>query len=184
MTDGQPAVEPMTATPEDFQYDGEVEVEAGSTLADDDEAKMAKAQNLFQLAVTHPDLVNPQAARDELLRAFGKSREMEKWVPPPPPPPMEEKPRLNMTVSWKGGELPPETQVALLKDAGVDLPPVSPDPSAPPPGMPPGPPPGPMAGPPPNGVPAPPMAPPPDDHLLGASAVDAARGSSPFRPKP
>lgn len=178
-----PATDPMTVTPADFQADdGDVEAEAGSTLADDDDAKLQRAQQLFGVAISNPNLFNVQKARDEFLIANGKGRELDKWAAPPPPPPPPEKPRVTITVSFKAESLPIEVQQKLLMDQGlIPPPPPPPPPPGPPgpmgpagPGGPPGPPPGPI----PPGAPSAPVLPPPhpEENLPLGGAVSAAEG--------
>jgi hypothetical protein len=165
----------MTVTPHDFQIDGEVEAEAGSTLADDDDAKQAKAQMMLQTSMQNPHL-NQRTATIEWLIANGKGKDIGKWLnpppPPPPPPPPSEPMRESFAITAKLELMPQEVQSAVLAKAGF-----TPAPPAPPPGPagPGGPPPGP---PPPQGpggtVPAPP--PEPGDALPVGPAVLAAEG--------
>lgn len=108
-----------TVSPLDFQNDDdEIMPEVGSTLADDDEANVQKAMHMFDRAMQAPNLFNVEKARDELLIAMGKGRELAEWVPPPAPqePPMEP-PRLSVTVSWH--ELPLEAQKHILFKGGL-----------------------------------------------------------------
>lgn len=94
-----------------FQLDGEITAEVGSTLADDDEAKVAKATNLFIMLGQRPD-VNQQKLRDDLLIAHGKGRELAQFaVPPPPPPPPEV--RTNISVAVKAELMPTPVQMAI-----------------------------------------------------------------------
>jgi hypothetical protein len=112
----QPSQEYITVTVDDFQEDDyEVEAEAGSTLADDDEANVTKAQNLFGIAVANPMLFNLTKARDTLLIAFGKGRELEQWAAPPPPPaPPTEPPKVSLSLKFEA--LPILAQEKILKD--------------------------------------------------------------------
>lgn len=162
--------------PELFQIDGEVTAEVGSTLADDDEAKVSKAMNLWQMANSRPDLINCETARDEVLIAMGKGKELDRWRTPAPPPPQPEM-RVSLNVSAKFDELPPNEGTAVLQKAGI-LPP--PQPPMPPgaPGLPPGGPPGP------GGPGGPPMLPPPqgpaDEPLAAVGALASAMGHPPI----
>jgi hypothetical protein len=101
-----------------FQTDGEVVAEVGSTLADDDEARVAKAINLYQAAIGRPDLFNQQKARDEYLIAMGKGRELQQWAAPPQPPPPPEM-NVSMSVSVKWEMLSEQERDELMKKAGV-----------------------------------------------------------------
>jgi hypothetical protein len=160
----------QTVEPLMFQVDGEIVVEAGSTLADDDESNVVKAQNLFSMFNGNPT-VNQEQLRDTVLTAFGKTAELAKWAAPKnPPPPPEFRTSASIAVKWEmlGAD---EKRVFLSKMEGLPMPP--PPPPGAGPGGPGGPPPGPPQMPPP---------PPQDPRLIGASAFDAAsaNGGSPF----
>lgn len=99
----------------DFQGDGEVVPEAGSTLADDDQGKVEKATYLYSLAAANPNLFNLEKARDEVLIAYGKGRELHEWAAPPPqppPPPQPDPPKMSVSVKFE--MLPPLVQEALM----------------------------------------------------------------------
>jgi hypothetical protein len=120
-TEGQEpgAQQQETVTPLDFQEDGdEVFPEVGSTLADDDEAKVERATMLFERSLQSPHLINPDKARDEFLIAMGKGRELGEWVPPPAPqePPVET-PRVSLALKFE--DLPTAAQVHILLKAGL-----------------------------------------------------------------
>lgn len=158
----------MQAEPADFQVDGQIVVETGSTLADDDESKVGKAQTLFQVASSRPDLFNQLKARDEFLIAMGKGRELAQWAAPPspPPPPPEVKPSLSVSAKWL--ELGPQVQMEVLKAANITVEPsavMPPGPMGAPPGQPPG------------AVNLPP--PPAEDVNPGLGAFMAAKGHAP-----
>ncbi len=148
----------MKAEPAHFQLDGEITAELGSTMADDDEAKVAKATNLFQAAMSRPDLFNLQKARDEFLIAMGKGRELKQWAAPPPPPPQPPEVKTSMTVSVKWEFLSEAERQQFLQRAGVEIAPPSAE-------VPPGP-----------GLPALPPGTPP----IAAQAFEASQGRSPF----
>lgn len=162
----------MSTEPADFQVDGQVIVESGSTLADDDESKVGKATALVQVAFSRPDLFNQQTARDEYLVAMGKGRELAKWAAPPapPPPPPEVKTSLSVAAKWE--TLAPVVQNEVLKAAHIDI-----ENPAPPAG-----------GPPPGGAPSPGampgLEPPPDAGNPALGAYAAAKGHSPFQGTP
>lgn len=160
----------VKAEPALFQIDGEITAEIGSTLADDDEATVAKARELWQLANMRPDLFNVEKARDTVLVAMGKGKELGQWVAKPQPPPAPEM-RTSLNVSAKLEELAmsnPQAAIAVLQRAQII-----------PPG-PPQPPPGPAGGP--QGPPAPMPPAAAEEPLLAASASMAARGRSPLPP--
>ena len=114
----------VQVTPEDFQVDAHVEVIANSVLADDDEANMQQAQQLWAVANQRPDLFNVEKARDTLLTAYGKGRELNQWqAPPPPPPPPPPGPKAGVNVSIKFETLTPELQDKIITEAFPEPPP-------------------------------------------------------------
>ena len=160
----------IQAEPELFQIDGDIVAEIGSTLADDDEANVAKARELWMLASSRPDLFNIEKARDTVLVAMGKGREIGEWIAKPQPPPPPEM-KTSLSVSAKMEMLPPNVAAAILERAQIEAPPVPPSP--------------PPVGPP--GLGGPEMGPPPlspeEEPLLAASASLAARGRNPMGPE-
>jgi hypothetical protein len=110
-----------------FQVDGEVVAEAGSMLADDDEAKVQSAGTLYAVAKADPGNFNTKKAAKELLIAHGKRRELDQWAPAPPQPqPNELKPSLS--IAFKAGEdLTEDQRSAALSKAGITAPPAHPD---------------------------------------------------------
>lgn len=110
----------VKAEPVHFQIDGEIVSEVGSTLADDDEGRVVKATNLFQAAMSRPDLFNQEKARDEYLIAMGKGRELQQWAAPPPPPPVAEM-KANMSVQVKWEFLSEQERIEFLKRAGIEI---------------------------------------------------------------
>ena len=176
----------QNVTPQDFQNDGEIEAVAGSTLGDEDDAKVSRANTMFAAATSNPGLFNIQKARDEFLIAMGKGKELGQWVAPPMPLPSPEPPK--MAVSAKFEDLPQDVQVQILAKFGVTMTVELPDGTTVPlPGGPTAPPPGPMGpgGPPPPGLPphgpgGPPM--PPNHHIpIMPHPVPGAGGGSPAR---
>jgi hypothetical protein len=128
----------VEVTPADFQVDGEIDVEVGSTLADDDESRTTKAQTTWGIASSSPNLFNMNAVRDEVLKALGYGNRLHELAAPPQPPPEPEKPRANVTVSFKGGEdLTPEQKELALAQANLvpEQPPEQPPPGGPDAGM-------------------------------------------------
>lgn len=122
-----PQREPLTVTPEDFQIDGEIDVEVGSTLADDDEAKIAFAQTIWSICSSAPQLFNMNTARDRVLKSLGEGARLAEWAAPPPEPIPPEKPRANITVSFKSENWPDEVQKAILSEANIMPPPPQPE---------------------------------------------------------
>lgn len=108
----------MTVSPLDFQIDGQVEAEAGSTLADDDEGKVQQAQNLFAAAVGAPQVFNVQKAAEEYLVSQGKGRDLSAWMAPPQPPsPTAEPLKESLSISIKFETLGPDVQRRILERA-------------------------------------------------------------------
>ncbi|HXI85283.1 MAG TPA: hypothetical protein VNL17_14475 [Verrucomicrobiae bacterium] len=190
----------VKAEPEMFQIDGEITAEVGSTLADDDEAKVTKATNLFHAATQFPNLLNPKKATQDFIIAMGKGKELQQWAPDPQPPPPEKEVNTSLTIAAKWESLTPQEKQAIMNRAHVQIqlvpptdpqlqPPQPPPDVGPPPGAgapgpdggggpPPGPPSGPSGGgPAPESAPAGPSGPEP---LIAASALAAARGRSPL----
>lgn len=172
--------EMMTATPEDFQYDGEVEAEVGSTLAADDDMALSKAQSIFQSATQFPQLFNVERARNDLLIAMGKGRDLAAYLPAPQPPPPPPEPKVSANVSIRPELYPPEFQAKIFEYMGIEITPqdVAGMPQMPPPGM----------GQRPMGAPPPlPQQPPnpmgPEPMPTGASSFAASQNHSPFGPK-
>lgn len=154
----QSAEQMETVTPLDFQQDDdEIMPEAGSTLADDDEAKVQRAMHMFDRAIQSPNLFNLEKARDEFLIAMGKGRELGEWVPPPAPkePPMEP-PRISMSIPFE--TLPTQAQLHVLFKAGLVDPSIREEAEPSPDGMPPGGPPPPQSAPSMPAQPAPPQS--------------------------
>jgi hypothetical protein len=163
------AVEPAM-----FQDDAEITAEVGSTLADDDEAKVGKAMMLWQIGSPRPDLFNVQALRDEVLIAHGKGPNLAQFVAPQQPPP-EPPMKASLTVSAKLETFPPEIQAQILREAHIEIGPQPPQQGAPgqptPPGM--------------SGAPRPQMGTPaaipmpPPEQPVTAGAYAAAKGAPP-----
>lgn len=92
----------VRAEPLHFQVDGEITVQPGSTLAEDEAAQKEEARYLFEIGSARPDLVNPMKARDSLLIAFGRRHEMKEWMPEPAPPQEPEiKQSVSITIPWE-----------------------------------------------------------------------------------
>jgi hypothetical protein len=107
--------------PELFQSDGEIVVESGSTLADDDEAKQQQVMTLNQIFRGAPN-VNQDTLRDKTLIALGQGRNLKEWVAPPmPPPPVPAETRSNLAVSAKWEELDDVIRQAVLKNANIEI---------------------------------------------------------------
>ena len=108
----------IKAEPLHFQMDGRLTVKQNSTLADDDETNVAKAQNLLQLLGPIPT-VNTEALVQDVLIAHGKGAELSRYMnvqpPPPPPPPL----RGSLSISVPFERLGPAQQMAILTEAGV-----------------------------------------------------------------
>lgn len=111
----------IRAEPEHFQVDGEITVQVGSTLADDDEASVEKAMNIWGAAMQRPDLFNLAKCRDDVLIAMGKGRELREYAPPPPPPPPPPEVRTSITVSAKWETLTDAERAEFWKRAGGQI---------------------------------------------------------------
>lgn len=130
----QPPPEWLSVTPDDFQQEGQIYPEVGSTLADDDDDKVNRAVMLYEQAKATPHLLNVETARDNFLIAMGEGRNLDKWtpVPPPEPPPVPPQERAQYNFSIRMEDLTPEQQQAvLLKAMGEPPPPQEQPPPAP-----------------------------------------------------
>lgn len=103
-----------------FQEDGQIVVESGSTLADDDDARMERATALYGALKGHPDIDQRRLAMD-LLIAHGKgSRISDYMVKQLPPGEGNAAPaRTSISVAAKLSELPPIAQEAILAGHGI-----------------------------------------------------------------
>lgn len=155
----------ITAEPKLFQADGRITVEDGSTLADDDEARVEKAKTLMNTLAGNPH-VNQRKLTADFLVSMGKRAELEEWMTPEQSGPSEPPPaKTSVSVSTKLELLPPDAQQTILQGAGL-LPP--PPPQGPAPG-----PQGPTPDQPPVGMEGPPMpdAPPTGAQMPGEAGV-------------
>jgi hypothetical protein len=131
----------VSVEPAMFQMDGEIIVESGSTLADDDESRVAQATALYGMFAGNPT-VNQETLRDTVLIAHGKGRELQKWAAPKSaPPPPEFRGNASLAVKWE--MLSDEEKQAWAEKLNLTPPPppggpMPPPPGALPPGMPPG----------------------------------------------
>ncbi len=114
---GVPETDIITVSPLDFQDDGEVEPEVGSTLADDDESKVTKAQSLFSMFAGNPT-VNQERLRDHVLITMGEGRRLKEWAAQPAPPQPPEL-RSNVSFAVKLESLSETERVNLLEAAGI-----------------------------------------------------------------
>ena len=170
----------IAVTPQMFQTDGEIVVEVGSTLSDDDEAKQQKAINMFNMFRGAPN-VNQDMLRDKLLISMGEGRNLAQWATPPQQPPPPEPPikgNVSMSIKWEDPSVPPEVKMGLVQGTGAIPPPGAPGMGGQPP-MPPG---GGPPSPPPQGgsMPAVPLPPPPTEEL---GAYAASKGVNPLGPQ-
>jgi len=117
-------VEPMM-----FQRDGRIMVEAGSTLADDDDAKVEKSHRLYSMFAGNP-LIDQKKLATDVLVSFGKGREVDAYLAKEPQGPTEPPVKASASISFKGEMLPPEVQQTVLQGAGL-LPPGGPPINAP-----------------------------------------------------
>jgi len=125
----------LKAHPYDFQGDGTLTIQAGSTLADDDEAKVQVAQTLWMVANQRPDIVNPRTAAERIIESMGERGRMQEWLVPPQPPPPPEPPKKAISLSIKFETLPPEVQAAIIMQSGLVSLDVAPEQMQPPPEM-------------------------------------------------
>jgi hypothetical protein len=103
--------------PRHFQVDGQLTVELGSTLADDDEINVQKAMSAFQMFTGNPHVNQVTLVRDCLV-ALGKGAQIADYMvdqPAAPPPPT----RSAMSFSVPFETLSPALQLAVLQSGGI-----------------------------------------------------------------
>lgn len=122
----------LKAHPYMFQGDGTLTVEAGSTLADDDEANVSRAHTMWDLANQRPDKLNVDTAAEQIVIAMGERARLDKWIVPPAPPPPPEPPKRSISVGIKFEMLPKEVQAQILLENGLIQPDEQADPGQPP----------------------------------------------------
>jgi hypothetical protein len=105
--------------PMDLQEIYEVLPEQGSTLAADDEFRVAGIQTFIAIGERHPDIVNLRSAITALARATPGINEDEIILPPPPPQPPVPPVKLNISLAIKWEELEPDVQAAILQHEGL-----------------------------------------------------------------
>jgi hypothetical protein len=99
----------------------EVEPEAGSTLAVDDELKKNSVMQFYQLAATDPVLFNQRYAAEQLcatIRGIDKSKALNPPAPPPPPPPPKIGINLSLDLS-KIAQVPSDILDQILPQVGL-----------------------------------------------------------------
>lgn len=107
----------IVAEAEDFQQDGNLVVEIGSTLADDDEAKVAQATNLFQMLSGNP-LVNQETLVKNLLIAHNQGSKLQQYMVKPQPA-QPEPIKASVSISLKGEDLSEAERRAALIEGGI-----------------------------------------------------------------
>ena len=107
--------------PMDLQELYEVLPEQGSTLAADDEFRVAGITNVIALGERHPDIVDLRAAISALIRATPgvNAEELIKPEPPPQPPTPPVKMNISLNVKWE--QLAPDVQAAILQHEGLPV---------------------------------------------------------------
>jgi hypothetical protein len=101
-----------------FQVDGKLTVRLGSTLADDDEANVGKATNLFERLAGNPYANQKELVKD-LLIAHGKGPKISEYLQDPPPQPQEPPIKGSMSVRMDLEKESEPTKRAVLAAAGV-----------------------------------------------------------------
>lgn len=105
--------------PMDYQEVYEVLPEQGSTLAADDEFRVGGLQQLFALGERHPDIFNLRSLATSLVRATPGVNAEDVILPPPPPQPPVPPVKMNISLSVKWEQLPPDVQAAILQHEGL-----------------------------------------------------------------
>jgi hypothetical protein len=112
----------ITLDPMEIQEDFQVEPEAGSYLAVDDELRQEAAMNLEQVAVNAPDVIDRRKViRFHLSTIRGIGNPDDYLLPEAPPDPMAGiKVNLNISVPVKFEDLPAPAKTAVLEKFGAD----------------------------------------------------------------
>jgi hypothetical protein len=102
----------------------EVEPEAGSMLAVNDELKRAAAQDLMITAQANPDIINRRKAVEFQLGTIPGIGNVQDYIIPENPAPPSPEAKVNVSVSINYKDLPPQVQAdTLQKLLGEPLPP-------------------------------------------------------------
>jgi hypothetical protein len=109
----------IRVSPMDIQEDLEILPEQGSTLAADDEFRVAGLQQFAAIGERHPDIVNMRAVIKKLAEATPGINAEDIILPPPPPQPPVPPVTLNISLSIKWEELAPDVQAAILQHEGL-----------------------------------------------------------------
>jgi hypothetical protein len=116
--DGGNHVFAVRLDPMDIQNDFEVEPEAGSYLAVDDEMRQQAAQNLTQVAMANPDVVDRQKViRFQLSTIRGIGNPDDYLLPPTPPEPPP--PKINANIQVPLDKMPGDIINQLLPMLGL-----------------------------------------------------------------
>lgn len=109
----------IKVSPMDMQEDYEILPEQGSTLAANDEFKVAALQQLVPLGQAHPDIINMRAVLTKLVEATPGVSAEEVILPPPPPAPSAPPIKMNISLVMKWEELAPDVQAWVLQHEGA-----------------------------------------------------------------
>lgn len=116
---GQPTIS-IESVPELQGQDGEfieVEPEAGSTLAVDDEFKRNAVMQGYQMAMENPQIFNVRYWAEQVcktIKGIDKSQALNPDVPPPPTPP-----KIGINISIPLDKMPPDIQQQVFQEAGL-----------------------------------------------------------------
>jgi hypothetical protein len=104
--------------PMDIQQDFQVEPEAGSYLAVDDELRQQAAQNLTQVAMANPDIIDRQKViRFQMSTIRGIGNPDDYFLPPTPPQPPP--PKVNVNLQVPMDKMPGDVVNQLLPMIGL-----------------------------------------------------------------
>lgn len=95
----------------------EVEPEAGSTLAVDDQFKSNAIMQGYQMAVQNPAVFNVRYWAEQVCTTIKGIDKTQALLPPsPPPPPM---PKIGINISVPLDKMPPDIQQQVFQEAGL-----------------------------------------------------------------
>src|SRR5581483_10611406 len=109
----------LRLSPYDIQEDFDVDPEAGSYLAVDDELRQGAAMRMAQVATEAPDVVDRRKIVRFALSTIRGIGNPDDYILPPPQGPQPPPTKLNFTISSKFEDLPLEVQQAILGAAGL-----------------------------------------------------------------
>jgi hypothetical protein len=104
--------------PMEIQEDFQVEPEAGSMLAVDDDIHRQAGMQAYQMAMSDPQNWDTNYVASTVAKSI-RGIDAEKAVPPPKPPPPPPPPKVSVSIAVKFETLPPDVQQQFLQEIGM-----------------------------------------------------------------